>query len=60
MAEHQKSKSDKAAMTVDGVEPVYDIERGAALNEKAGENDPAFKHKMEAGRKAAAKVAPKS
>jgi len=35
------------------VEPPFDLERGAALNEQAAEHDPAFKKAMEDGRAAA-------
>jgi hypothetical protein len=35
------------------IEPPYDLERGAALNEKAGEHDAAFKQSMLEGRAAA-------
>jgi hypothetical protein len=37
-------------------EPVYDLERGAALNERAGEHDPAFKKQMEERRAQAERV----
>jgi hypothetical protein len=59
--EHRKSNSIGAANDFDHlVEPPYDLKRGAELNERAGEHDPAFKKKMEEGRKAAEKVAPKT
>jgi hypothetical protein len=38
------------------VEPPYDLKRGAELNERAGEHDPAFRRRMEEGRAAAAKT----
>jgi hypothetical protein len=37
------------------IEPPYNLERGNALNERAGEHDPAFKKQMEE-RRAAAKA----
>jgi hypothetical protein len=38
------------------LEPPYDLERGTALNERAGEHDPAFKRDMDDGRAEAAKT----
>jgi hypothetical protein len=42
--------TDKRTFESEGIEPVYDLERGEELNERAGEHDPAFKKKMEQGR----------
>jgi hypothetical protein len=47
--------TDKRTFESEGIEPLYDLERGTVLNERAGEHDPAFKKAMEDGR-AAAKV----
>ena len=48
--------ADKPTFESEGIEPPYDLERGAELNRLAGEHDPAFKKAMEDGRRAAAKV----
>lgn len=48
--------TDKPTFESEGIEPPYDLKRGAALNELAAEHDPDFKRKMEHGRAEAAKA----
>ena len=47
---------DKRTFESEGIEPVYDLERGAMLNDEAAKHDPDFKAKMEEGRTEAARV----
>jgi hypothetical protein len=47
---------DKPTFESEGIEPVYDLERGAMLNDEAAKRDPDFRSKMEQGRAEAAKV----